>query len=1389
MIMKNLITLLLFILTSHSYIQGQTNDLHFSLIEFDTKEETLFSTFTSEGISIDHFKSGRDGKLQAEVSSLQMEKLQKANISFRVLIEDVYQDYLTKQTNLQNVATLRNLPPNIAEAFSFGSIGNFYTLSEVERELNKLSSNYPTIVKAKYSIGKSHEGRNIWALKISDNPNIDESATESAVYFDALTHAREPASMAVTLNYAMYLCENYGIDPEVTHLVDNRQIYFVPVVNPDGYFHNERKCPNGFGMTRKTRQARGGTCPDDNNNICGVFSLLNLIGVDLNRNHSVNYGNNEGSSHSPCSATYRGPNALSEPESRAIRDFVRSVKPTCAFSTHTYSDLVLISSDTKAFPIYSEYCLEMYEDNEYPYGVGKEMIGNNSSGTTRDFMHGEGIIAMTPELGRSFWPQRDKILPLLAKNLPPMKTFTWLSGAYPKVQSHSFQGRKEFTPGQLTNLTIEIQNKGVGMEATDIKVSISSNNPNVIPRNPELSYLPLAPRAKENNCTTPFLLYVEPQANIGESAEITVTVKQNEIITDSYTFTIFIGHRNELFSANGENGKTANNWTITIDDAYSGNSSYTDSPGGNSINDTTIYFKTPSINLTNAVFPKIQYAAKWSIIPSDYTQIQISRDNGNNWENLSSPNMQITAEGLAYIENSSWIYETIDLSSFVGSIVQLRFLHHTINRRALPGRPGHGDGFYFDDFEVIDYVANQTCFDEVQNGDETGIDCGGSNCVPCILESCPSMVFSNETVINYDPGQDFGAINIFDGGKTLYMRNNSWKAVELKQPITSNTILTFDFRSTIQGEIHEISFDNNLTVTPEHRVVVYGFQGYNGNIPTIKYSGSGNYESFSIPIGEYFTGDYKYLVLTADHDEIPSNGNSFWRNIRLFEDHNKNGVCDDENFVLSPIDFSAYYYLEYPNTNQTLGVTPNSLRSSGFLSMIINEEEKKEEKWQIEPICNGYVRLYHTQCELYLTENGANPFRKDVDLEPDNGQYSQHWKIKKGEDGTVIFENRASGLFLARINGIESVSSLIGSIENRQWTLNKVEHRFDYYPEYVLRDSQLLDFTASASIINQKYKLSLDAGKWLTENEIIDYFINPITGKPTPIFTTRLPDQIIDYVWKIRNPCLIDSMVINHISDCSNNSQPFQQDFILPKHGKYEIQLIIRKWNPYSNEIVEIISQKIYDTHLGLLPHDNSIYWILPCNEIKVDSPPTCTSCKITLHANQNIENQVSDLKFIGQHNYKISTYTVERSSNDINFQAIRQISATSEELGIYTSSDNILKEGAYTYRIKGNLKNGDQIYSNSQKLIYPEIVSFSIFPNPATSFINVNLQNYLGNLAEIEILNLEGKIVFKKASFKINKPLERIQLGNIGNGTHYLHLKMDGRRSISKKFIVINED
>lgn len=148
--------------------------------------------------------------------------------------------------------------------------------------------------------------------------------------------------------------------------------------------------------------------------------------------------------------------------------------------------------------------------------------------------------------------------------------------------------------------------------------------------------------------------------------------------------------------------------------------------------------------------------------------------------------------------------------------------------------------------------------------------------------SCVSIDLTAFSIDSYGGTQDKGDHELLTNGTVLKIDGNAWKAIALDYEITSNTVLEFDFRSTIKGEIHGIGFDDDARITSQLTFNVYGTQSW-GITNFQNYSGDGNWKSYSIPVGDFYTGLTNRLFFVADHDSRPSDGNSFFRNIRIHE--------------------------------------------------------------------------------------------------------------------------------------------------------------------------------------------------------------------------------------------------------------------------------------------------------------------------------------------------------------------------------------------------------------------------------------------------------------------------------------------------------------------------
>ncbi|MFM2194005.1 MAG: hypothetical protein RLZZ460_675, partial [Chloroflexota bacterium] len=182
--------------------------------------------------------------------------------------------------------------------------GAFKSYEQIESEILAVEAAHPEIVDV-FSIGQSYEGRELYAAKISDNVTLDE--VEPEVLIDALHHSNEHVTLAQALDLLHTLVDGYGADVARTALVDERVVWIVFAVNPDGLAFEFTE--NGPWNWRKNRQPTPGS---------------SSIGTDLNRNYGAYWRCCNTSTKNPASRIYAGPARFSAPETAAMRDFVAS---------------------------------------------------------------------------------------------------------------------------------------------------------------------------------------------------------------------------------------------------------------------------------------------------------------------------------------------------------------------------------------------------------------------------------------------------------------------------------------------------------------------------------------------------------------------------------------------------------------------------------------------------------------------------------------------------------------------------------------------------------------------------------------------------------------------------------------------------------------------------------------------------------------------------------------------------------------------------------------------------------------------------------------------------------------------------------------------------------
>ncbi|MFQ5911119.1 MAG: M14 family zinc carboxypeptidase, partial [Thermoplasmata archaeon] len=301
---------------------------------------------------------------------------------------------------------------------------DYHTYSEMVTELNQVVADHSPIAYLT-SLGSTYEGRDIWAMKISDNPQIEEDEPE--VYFNCMHHAREWLTAEVCLYIVQTLTDGFGVNTTITGIVNERQVWVVPMVNPDGRTFDGGDDPTSYANWRKNLFPNGD----------GTY------GVDLNRNYDHMWGG-AGASDRTWAQNYRGTGPFSELETRSIRDFVRQHDFVFSISYHSYSQLILYPWGNTVNTTVDDFLLSTLANemssritnkagSSFPgYTPEKASELYLTSGSDDDWLYAEmGIYPFTIELYPHQWdmnpaiwppynefhPREDKILPVCEDNI------------------------------------------------------------------------------------------------------------------------------------------------------------------------------------------------------------------------------------------------------------------------------------------------------------------------------------------------------------------------------------------------------------------------------------------------------------------------------------------------------------------------------------------------------------------------------------------------------------------------------------------------------------------------------------------------------------------------------------------------------------------------------------------------------------------------------------------------------------------------------------------------------------------------------------------------------------------------------------------------------------
>jgi carboxypeptidase T len=705
-------------------------------------------------LQIDHFFE-EDGAIISEVAASDISRMRTTNPAARyeILVDDVAaklkeinDDYFEKRrrglvnadgssTSLNRVAieqpgstiaSIISTPSDFVVHSGSPNLGGFYTFAQMNTAMNTLVGDYPAIA-SKTSLGTTVNGNNVWCIKISDNVGTDET-NEPEVLFIGLQHAREAIGGSSMIFFMQYLCEKYATDPRIRALVDNREIYIIPCMNPDGWERNRATNPDGGGGWRKNRK---------------VIAAGPEYGVDLNRNWGVDWGNCVGATSScgdgtPDSNndTYWGTGPFSELETQAVRAFVQTHHLSAMIDQHAYGpyyslpfgrpDLHPSSIDSLSVPkqqFYTSVPALMGKFNGMRAGNSPQSVGYEVAGGVKDWMLkgdiGTGtkgvVYGMTGEGGAgggtggsygSFWPPASQIINLSKGIVFQNLQLLYAAGSYVDLQDVSDMAFTSKTG------TFSYKIKRIGLENRPVTVSL-------IP----LQNISSAGAPQTINSLPNY--YDTHTGNISYTVPASMTDGQRirfawRVETGGYTYydtitkfykpdTLFIDHM-ETANVN-TNWSVSGGWNYSNDDSYGGSKSLTESPGGNfSASSIRIAQYNGTFDLSDATAAYLSFWTKYRAENfQDYMRVQVST-NGSTWVSIPGRN---TVQEPGTLDGSNingvpsltgvkddWIREVFDLTPYLTQpALRLRF--YFASDAASSFYYSQDDGFYIDDVAVI----------------------------------------------------------------------------------------------------------------------------------------------------------------------------------------------------------------------------------------------------------------------------------------------------------------------------------------------------------------------------------------------------------------------------------------------------------------------------------------------------------------------------------------------------------------------------------------------------------------------------------------------------------------------------------------------------------------
>ncbi len=770
-------------------------------IAINNPSSTLQQQISDKGIDLSCGAKHDHGKLVLELSEFELKLLDDNGIRYNVVIDDLtkfYKDRIdntydeavrnlessklitaSSKTGSKSSTTSKSISSTTLDNFleyvgcdeidwttptnfNLGSMGGCLTVSEMEAELDQMRSLYPGLISAKADAsstgittwgnpassitnnGQTYSGqgttfwdpKTVYYVRITGNQANPEGTNPQSL-FTSMIHAREVGSLMSNIYFMWYLLENYATNDAIKNLVDNNELYFIPVVNPDGLRWNEHLSSSGGGMQRKNCRPNTGS----------TSNSTSARGVDLNRNFDYFWGTaGSGSSGTASSDSYRGPNAFSEPETQILKEFVESRNFKTCLMNHTSGNAIPHPyGGNPSFTSGREDEMHKWHEDMTRYNryVSGATIFTAANGIADDWMVGgsadangqtgstKTVLASTPEHGGTgFWPPTTDIEPIAKRAMRISLTTAYYGGKYAKLHDLT-----QSDIGSLTSdLTFGIER--LGQTASDFTLTITPISSNItsiaaVPAQTSMTIL------EQRNVTAQMVLNGSIAAN--DKIEYNVQLSDGTNVFYNVNFEKYY-QPTTLLSDNPDsdlltNWTTSGTWTASNATGAQYSGSRAIKLGNNAIasygnNATSTLTSASTYDLSSASETIIQFYTKWDLERNfDFVEIQGSI-NGSTWQSLcgkyNKPNSTSSTNGhdlknstsKSFQANNSsgrvydgdrmdkWVMEEIVIdgtnNTFLNgaTTAQFRFRFRSDSGNLFETYSASADGFFIDDFKI-----------------------------------------------------------------------------------------------------------------------------------------------------------------------------------------------------------------------------------------------------------------------------------------------------------------------------------------------------------------------------------------------------------------------------------------------------------------------------------------------------------------------------------------------------------------------------------------------------------------------------------------------------------------------------------------------------------------